>query len=269
MGAASALAFALAISVAGCALIRSHGAAAPVAESPAVANLTAALAARDGSLHAMRSGAIMDFSSADGRHFRTHEQVALMRPASIRVEALSPFGTTMLLAADGARIQIFDPSKNTIMIGAANAATLDRYVNIPLAPASAVDLLMGLAPAEITAAPNQSESNREGMTVLSSIGPGGESRELGFVNGELAMVREREAGGAIICQVRYSDYRMAGAINFPHTVAAEFPSSKLTVRYDSPELNPALAASLFVLTPGPATREVTIGAVAIIHGSEG
>ena len=128
---------------------------------------------------------------------------------------------------------------------------------------------MGLAPADLTAAKNLSESNREGMTVLSSNGPGGEIREMGFVDGQLAMVRERDSGGATIYEVRYRDYRMVGAIDFPHTLEADFASSKLKVRYDSPELNPALPATLFVLTPGRTTREVTIGAAAHLHEIEG
>ena len=55
----------------------------------------------------------MEYSAADGHHFRTHEEIALARPASMRVEAIAPFGATMVLAADDAgRLMIFDPSKN-------------------------------------------------------------------------------------------------------------------------------------------------------------
>ena len=109
--------------------------------------MLAALADRERSLRSMQSGAIMEYSAADGHHFRTHEEIALARPASMRVEAVAPFGATMVLAADDAgRLMIFDPSKNVLMSGGANAATLERYVRIPLAPPAAVDLLMGLAP---------------------------------------------------------------------------------------------------------------------------
>ena len=176
--------------------------------------MLAALADRERSLRSVQSGAIMEYSAADGHHFRTHEEIALARPASMRVEAVAPFGATMVLAADDAgRLMIFDPSKNVLMSGGANAATLERYVRIPLAPPAAVDLLMGLAPdpAEL-ATPPDSVSDTEGMTVaLWHLADGG-TRELGFTAGQLAMVRERDSAGAQRYEVRYSDWRDTGGI---------------------------------------------------------
>src|ERR1700687_5505878 len=198
--------------------------AAPAAAMPAAAMLLA-LADRERSLHSMQSGAIMEYSAADGHHFRTHEEIALARPASMRVEAVAPFGATMVLAADDAgRLMIFDPSKNVLMSGGANAATLERYVRIPLAPPAAVDLLMGLAPdpAEL-ATPPDSVNDTEGMTVaLWHLADGG-TRELGFSGGQLAMVRERDNGGGQRYEVHYSDWRDTSAISFPHKVKADFP----------------------------------------------
>ena len=167
------------------------------AVTPATTAMLAALADRERSLRSVQSGAIMEYSAADGHHFRTHEEIALARPASMRVEAVAPFGATMVLAADDAgRLMIFDPSKNVLMSGGANAATLERYVRIPLAPPAAVDLLMGLAPdpAEL-AKPPDSVIDTEGMTVaLWHLADGG-TRELGFTAGQLAMVRERDSAG--------------------------------------------------------------------------
>jgi hypothetical protein len=186
----------------------------------------------------------------------------MVRPASIRVEALSPFGATMVLAADDAgQLMIFDPAHNTLLSGDANAATFERYVRIPMAPASAIDLLMGLAPdpAELGMAPN-SITEESGLTVAGWRLSDGGIRELGFQSGELAMVRERDASGAQRYQVRYADWRAEGGISLPHKVDAEFPSSRIALRYESPELNSAVPASLFVLSPGPTTRQISIGA---------
>jgi hypothetical protein len=224
--------------------------------------MLSALADRERSLRSMQSGAIMEYNAADGHHFRTHEEIALARPASMRVEAVAPFGATMVLAADDAgRLMIFDPSKNVLMSGGANAATLERYVRIPLAPATAVDLLMGLPPdpAEL-AAPPDSVSDAQGMTVVQwRLGDGG-TRELGFVGGELAMVRERDSAGAQRYAVRYGDWRDAGGTNFPHKIEADFPSSRIVLRYQAPTLNSTLAPALFVLTPAPGTRQISIDA---------
>ncbi len=266
--AAGAAAFAALGLLAGCALSRPAPALAPAPSAPAAAvsaetsAALKALAARESTLHSMQTGAVMEYSAADGHHFKTHEELALARPASLRVEALSPFGATMVLAAnDAGRLMIFDPSHNTMLAGAANAATLARYVRIPMAPAEAIDLLMGLAPdpAELGTPPD-SAAQEDGMTVLGwRLGEGG-TRELGFVGGELAMVRERDGAGARRYEVRYADWRAAGDGSFPHKVEADFPASRITLRYEAPALNAALPASLFVLTPGPATKQISIDA---------
>ena len=224
--------------------------------------MLAALAERERSLHSVQSGAIMEYSAADGQHFRTHEEIALVRPASMRVEAVAPFGATMVLAADDAgRLMIFDPSKNVLMSGSANAATLARYVRIPLEPPAAVDLLMGLAPdPAAVATPPDSVRDTEGMTIMSWRLADGGMRELGFAGGQLAMVRERDSAGARRYEVRYSDWRDAGAMNFPHKVEADFPANRITLRYDGPALNTTLAPTLFVLTPAPGTKEISIDA---------
>lgn len=230
--------------------------------TPTTAAMLAALADRERSLHSMQSGAIMEYSAADGHHFRTHEEIALARPASMRVEAVAPFGATMVLAADAAgRLMIFDPSKNVLMTGGANAATLERYARIPLEPPAAVDLLMGLAPdSSQLATPPDSVSDTEGMTVaLWHLGDGG-TRELGFVAGQLAMVRERDSAGAQRYEVRYSEWRDADGTNLPHKVEADFPASRVTLRYEAPALNTTLAPALFVLTPAPGTRQISIDA---------
>lgn len=260
-GAAALLAL---FQIAACALIPGAPPApgAPVTLSAQASAALAALSARERALNSMQTGAVMDYSAADGHHFKTHEQLALMRPASLRVEALSPFGATMVLAAnDAGRLMIFDPAHNTMLSGGANAATLARFVRIPMAPDAAVDLLMGLAPdpAELGTPPD-SATNENGMTVLGWRLRDGGTRELGFVGDDLAMVRERDGGGARRYEVRYADWRTAGDTNFPHKLEAEFPSSRITLRYEAPALNTALPASLFVLTPGPATKRISIDA---------
>jgi hypothetical protein len=201
-------------------------------------------------------------ASAPGHHFRTHEEIALARPASMRVEAVAPFGATMVLAADDAgRLMIFDPSRNVLMSGGANAATLERYARIPLAPPAAVDLLMGLAPdpAQLDLPPD-SVADTEGMTVAQWRLNDGGTREIGFSAGQLAMVRERDGAGAARYDVRYSDWRDVDGMSFPHKLTADFPASRVTLRYEAPALNTALAPTLFVLTPVPGTRQISIDA---------
>ena len=226
--------------------------------------MLAALADRERSLRSMQSGAIMEYSAADGHHFRTHEEIALARPASMRVEAVAPFGATMVLAADDAgRLMIFDPSKNVLMSGGANAATLERYVRIPLGPPAAVDLLMGLAPdpSQLTAPPD-SVSDTEGMTVaLWHLGDGG-TRELGFVAGQLAMVRERETAGGQRYEVRYSQWRDSDGSAFR---TRSRPISRKPYHAPLPSAGAQHDARTHAVRAdaGPGTRQISIDAGAV------
>ena len=68
------------------------------------------------------------------------------------------------------------------------------------------------------------------------------------------------SAGAQRYEVRYSDWRDAGGMSFPHKVEADFPASRITLRYEAPALNTTLAPALFVLTPAPGTKQISIDA---------
>ena len=87
----------------------------------------------------------MEYTAGD-QHVKAKEEIVAKRPDNLRVEAMSPFGVALLLAAQGSDLAIFEPGKNRFMRGQATADTLYRYVRIPMAPTDAVGLLMGLAP---------------------------------------------------------------------------------------------------------------------------
>ena len=113
------------------------------------------------------------------------------------------------------------------MRGQANAETLYRYVRIPMAPTDAVGLLMGLAPPTFALSSSaDSVSNDGGMLVASYGSAEAGTRELGFSDGNLAMVRETAAGGQINYEVRYSDYHDIGGVMFPYVVDAKFPAGR-------------------------------------------
>ena len=87
----------------------------------------------------------MEYTAGD-QHLKAKEDITVKRPGDLRVEAMSPLGVALLLAAQGTDLAIFEPGQNRFMRGQANADTLYRYVRIPMAPTDAVGLLMGLAP---------------------------------------------------------------------------------------------------------------------------
>jgi hypothetical protein len=87
----------------------------------------------------------MEYSNGSD-HVKAREELIVRRPGSLRIEAMSPFGVVLIVAAQDSRLQIFEPSKNTLMRGTADAATLARFARIPMAPRDAVGLLMGIVP---------------------------------------------------------------------------------------------------------------------------
>jgi hypothetical protein len=225
-----------------------------------VAQLTSAMAERDRALQAMQTSAVMEYTNGD-QHVKAREDLVVRRPASLRVEAMSPFGVALIVAAQDSRLQIFEPSRNTLMHGTASAATLARFARIPMAPRDAVGLLMGIVPEAQNSAAPDSVVNDGGVIVLTYNAAGGASRELGFENNQLVMVREREAGGAVDYEIRYADYHDIGGVMFPYQVDAEFPAvqTHVSFRYRRPIVNGAVPDSAFVLTPGPNARQVDIG----------
>jgi hypothetical protein len=215
--------------------------------------LTAALAERDRALYSMQSPAIMEYT-APGQHLKAKEDIVVRRPNNLRVEARSPLGVALLIAAQGDSLAIFEPGKNRFSRGHATAETLYKYVRIPMAPADAVALLMGLAPRDFPpdSVPD-SVSNEGVMTVATYGNPGSGTRQLGFAGGQLAMVRETSADSRVSYEVRYRDYHDIGGVMFPYVVDADFPvaQSHVTFRYLRPIVNGDVPASTFVLTPAP------------------
>jgi hypothetical protein len=231
----------------------------PAAQAPSPA--LAALAERDRLLNSLETPAIMEYTGPHD-HLKVRERITVRRPASLRVEALSPLGVALVVAADATQVAIFDPSKDTIARGAATAETLSRVAQIPLAPEQATRLLLALPPdAAIVSAALVPAPAENGMTALSYTRANGTVDEVAFRDGNLTLVRETTPAGALAYEVRYSDYRDIGAMQFPHTIEAHFPATATTIklRYENPAIDGVIPDSAFILSPGPQTRELRLG----------
>jgi hypothetical protein len=215
---------------------------------------------REDRLNSMRTQAVMEYSDGHNR-LKTREQITIRRPGNIRIETLSAFGPSLVLAASSTRVQIFEPGQNLLLNGDASMQALDRFVRIPMAPKSAVRMLLGLAPGLATAFDKPvSVRNEKDMTVLVYPGTGDGGEELGFSGDRLTMVRRRADQGGVRYEVRYSDYRDIGGLLFAHRIEADFPLAGSHVRFDyqRPIVNEAFPDSLFVLKPAPSTRQLDL-----------
>jgi hypothetical protein len=224
-----------------------------------VSVLAAAMRQRDRAIESLKSEAVMAYRAGQ-QHVKAREMIIARRPADLRVEARSPFGVALIVAVDGSQLAIFEPGKNVLMHGSADAAALYQFARIPMAPAAAVGLLMGLAPdADRLAAPG-AVRDENGMIVLSYTGADGTNREAGFVNDQLTPVRARDVTGSVSYEVRYSDYHDIGGVTFPYIIEASFPAagSSLKLTYERPIVNGAMADSLFILKPAAVNREIDL-----------
>jgi outer membrane lipoprotein-sorting protein len=252
----------LALSAAGCGLQP----VLPSAQSQDATQLGLGLAQRDKQINSLQTSAIMEYSGG-GEHVKVRERILAQRPASVRVDVMSPIGVALVVAADGGQVAIFDPSKNTLIQGPATAALLDRYARIPMAPQDAVRMLMSLTPdtAMLAFAPNQYGMTAENTPYLLYREPNGVTDYLTFdANDNLASLRQTLASGRETYEVHYSDYRATGpggAIMFPYQVAASFPTTGASVkfRYEQPILDGDIDDSTFTLSPGEDTRRITLG----------
>jgi hypothetical protein len=254
---------AVALIVSGCSTLSPASNTPPApAEQPGLSQfqqLTDALIERARRLDAMQAEGVMDYAGG-GQHVKVREEVALKRPASLRVEAMSPFGVAAVVAANGATVAIYQPSDNTFYRGAATADTLSRFARIPLPPEQAVKLLMGLLPdSESNFAAPTSVRTEDGLTIGAYQMPGGSVDELGFADGQLRLVRTRGSAG-VAYEVKYSDYRDIGGLQFAHQLDAKFlnTGTQLNVKYSSVIVNPTLGDGEFVLMPQGSARLIDL-----------
>ncbi len=227
---------------------------------PDVSPLTNAMVERDRTLESLQTNAIMEYSSGDTQ-VKAREEIIVRRPGSLRVEAMSPFGVALIVAAQDSRLQIFEPSKNILMRGAADAATLARFARIPMAPRDAVVMLMGIVPEARNAVLPESVRNEGDLTLLVYHRPDRALRELGFRDGQLAMVRETAVGGTVNFEIRYTDYHDIGGVMFAYQIDANFPgaATHVNILYKRPIINDKIPDSVFTLTPGPDAKQIDIG----------
>jgi outer membrane lipoprotein-sorting protein len=235
-------------------------------QTAAATQAGAELAQHDKMISSLQTSAIMEYRGA-GEHLKVRERIVARRPASVRVEVMSPVGVALVLAADGGQVAIFDPSRNTLMRGPATAATLNRYARIPMPPQAAVRMLMGLTPdsSMLAFAPDEFGVLPDNSRYLLYRQPNGTTDYLTIdATGNLTDLRQTLASGRESYEVKYGDYRAGGpdgSIMFPMEVAASFPMTGASVkfRYSQPVLDGEIDDTTFMLSPGEDTRRITIG----------
>jgi len=231
--------------------------------------LTGAVVERARRLDTMQADAVMGYEGG-GHHLKIREEIAIKRPASMRVEAFTPFGVGAVVAASGGHLAIYEPSQNTFYRGASTADTLSRFARIPLPPREAIKLLLGLLPDDEADFSSPNSVRTEGNLVIGTYQlSGGIVDELGFTDGQLRMVRAGGKAGRPAYEVHYDDYRNIGGMQFAHSLAANFlnTGTQLNIKYSGVIINPTLDDSQFVLVPQNNARQIDLDVPALTGGN--
>jgi outer membrane lipoprotein-sorting protein len=213
----------------------------------------------------LRALARVSVTSAQGR-YSTRQTFLWQRPALLRLDTVSLFGQpTMTLVADPAHAFIYYPQQGTFYAGPATAATLARFIGLPLDAEDVAPLLMG----HIRPSPTQQASiielqTDQGMYLLRFLRPEGELIQDVWVDPEQLLPRRAlryTEWGRPAVDISYSDFRpLTEAFPFPYTLVIWLPrvETEVRIQFLTVDLNPGLSPSVFHLSPPEGTRIVPL-----------
>jgi hypothetical protein len=88
----------------------------------------------------------LDYLGDAGR-LRARSLYVLQRPAGLRFDLISPFGTVIsTLSAEGEQFSLLDTEHKQLVVGRANACSISQVLKVPLPPAVLGEVLTGLPP---------------------------------------------------------------------------------------------------------------------------
>jgi hypothetical protein len=190
----------------------------------------------------------------NGGRFALH--IAVKRPASIHLEALSPLGDpAAVLVADKGRFALLDLRNNVFYRGPATPENLSRLLPAPLRDEELVALLTGAIPDLPGSTPQSSRRQGDGyLLVLSS---GGQLQEIDL-GGDLRVVevRRKTAEGALIWAVHLDEHDDRSGAQVPRLLHLTAPAARTEVDLRLRNVQTGLPAppSMFFLGPPPGMR---------------
>lgn len=178
------------------------------------------------------------------------------KPASLRAETLSPFGSPLLLlAAEGETLAVSLPTQNLYYTGAATPENLGLFVHIPLHLSDLVGVLL-YQPPIIGAWREEAFGLQGGGWLVIRYGTL-HRQELVFNQlRQLVEVRFFEKNDLFI-KIEYAKFSGQGD-SFPHQFSLDLPDKGTTINLEFSDLetNGELRAGIFQLSPPPGAEVV-------------
>lgn len=190
---------------------------------------------------------------------RTDAALAIKRPNLIRIDAMDNVADVWAQAgSDGETIWLFLPGKEKLYTGRASARTLKRLVDFSWEPWELISFIAGTPPLAPGAA-------------LTQVGP---AKDRHFVATESHVhlflepgkdrisrcVRYAADGDGVDYEIRFSDYRRVGKLEFPYRLEASFPArgARMVVEYRDLELGKGASESAYQAPSGRAGKRVEL-----------
>ncbi len=180
--------------------------------------------------------------SSPGRSFHGQQVLFARRPASLRVESLSPLGTPLLyLVTDGKEIRLYNPEENRYYQGDYQPGSLSFALPMELHPSEVVNFLLGGGPSadpdKISLRPDSSE----GLWVLELHSPSRGVTETLWVHPQsFQILRADLHRSSLSYRISFSDFRQVKERPFPHRMrlSSEDSRTRISVVFPEVELNP-------------------------------
>ncbi len=175
--------------------------------------------------------------SSPGRNFRTQEVILARRPASLRLESLSPLGNPQFyLVTDGRELNMYDPGGNRYYRGQVSARHFSSLLPLNLEADEIVTLLLGSFPILPHEKASVSFDPKENLWILDL-----DARQTVGMEPQSGRVLYTEYRlGTNTRRLSFDDFRSASNRSFPYRILFESPESKtrITVEYTDVEINP-------------------------------
>ena len=163
----------------------------------------------------------------NGGRYALH--ISVKRPASIRIEALTPLGDpAAVLVADQGKFALLDLRNNVFYRGPATPRHLSRLIPAPFTPAELVALITGSIPELPGAQPQSAKRDGDG-TVLELAAPG--VLEEVSLGGDLRVLRVRRTTerGDLLWEVALDEHDDSSGAQLPRLVHLDAPRGKTKV----------------------------------------
>jgi hypothetical protein len=191
------------------------------------------LAARLDKAHAVPDSLIAEgkaFVDAPKNGGRYPFQVAVKRPASLRIAALDPLGNpaAVLVADDEGKFALLDRRANVYYRGPASAENLARLIPAPLRPEELVALLLGAVPPLPGGVPVLAYASDD-HSVLVLEAPGGFSQEVSAGSDLRVESVRRLRGKDLWWSAQLEDHDDKGGTQMPRLLHFSIPAEKTEV----------------------------------------